>query len=65
MQPPPLDRRASSVKWQREMKELRRGDCGEAKRGREESGVVQVEGGDCRRKDGSRALRKSSLERRR
>ncbi|KMQ96169.1 hypothetical protein RF55_3563 [Lasius niger] len=55
MQPPSLDRRASSVKWQRGMKGLG-GECGDE----EKSGRAEAEGGDCRRKDG-RALRKGSL----
>ncbi|EZA56158.1 hypothetical protein X777_03490 [Ooceraea biroi] len=52
MQATSLDRRASSVKWQRGMKELE----GETGRRRQ----WWAEGGDCRWKDGS-ALRKGSL----
>ncbi|KAL0111945.1 hypothetical protein PUN28_013277 [Cardiocondyla obscurior] len=50
----PLDRRASSVKWQSGMK----GPTGDCTGG--EKGGARAEGGDCRRKDG-RAMRKGSL----
>lgn len=46
MQPPALDRRTSSVKWQREMKGLG-GECGVEE---EKSRRAEAEGGDCRRK---------------
>lgn len=50
----PLDRRASSVKWQSGMKGVD-GHCTGGKKG-----WRKAEGGDCRRKDG-RALQKGSL----